>query len=91
MHGKKELEDMHKVNILKSMKVVAMTMNGASLNADLLGSIKPAIVIVEEAAEILEPQILAVLGNWAEHLILIGDHKQLGPQVEIIKRLLNIT
>ena len=82
---KKELDDRHKAEILKSMKVVGMTITGASINADLLAAMKPSIVIVEEAAEVLEPQILAALGNWVEHLIMIGDHKQLRPQVENYK------
>ncbi len=29
----------------------------------------------------LEPQLLACLGPWVERLIMIGDHKQLRPQV----------
>jgi len=37
---------------------------------------------VEEAAEILEPSILAAITPKTERLILIGDHKQLRPAVE---------
>ena len=47
------------------------------------------MIIVEEAAEVLEPQLMAVLGDWVQHLILIGDHKQLPPSVachELTKR-----
>lgn len=44
--------------------------------------LSPAIVLVEEAAEILEPQVLASLNSNLKHLILIGDHQQLRPQVE---------
>ena len=40
------------------------------------------MVIVEEAAEILEPSLLAALNPSVKHLILIGDHKQLPPQVD---------
>ncbi|ERL94131.1 hypothetical protein D910_11413 [Dendroctonus ponderosae] len=37
------------------------------------------IVIVEEAAEVLEAHIVASLTNNCQHLILIGDHLQLKP------------
>lgn len=46
---------------------------------------KPEVILVEEAAEVLEPQLVALMGNWAKHLIMIGDHKQLRPAVENYK------
>ena len=79
---KKELDEQHKIEIVRSMKVVGMTITGASINASLLAAVRPAIVLVEEAAEVLEPQIIATLGGWVQQLIMIGDHKQLRPQVE---------
>ena len=39
-------------------------------------------MICEEAAEVLEPQIVACLSKSVEHLILIGDHLQLRPKVQ---------
>ena len=78
---KKDLNDQHKLDVLKSMNIIGMTITGASINAELLAALKPAIVIIEEAAEVLEAQILATLGDWVEHLIMIGDHKQLRPSV----------
>ena len=42
-----------------------MTITGASINAKLLSLIKPEVVIVEEAGEVLEPQILAAA--WPSH------------------------
>ena len=62
--------------------MIGMTITGASICQRLLSQIKPAIVMVEEAAEVLEPQLIAVLGKWVQHLILIGDHNQLPPPVE---------
>lgn len=35
---------------------------------------------MEEAAEVLESEIVTVLTGHTEHLILIGDHKQLRPK-----------
>ena len=46
-----------------------------------LADIKPSVVIVEEAAEILEGQLVAVIPPSVQHLIMIGDHKQLKPMV----------
>ena len=37
---------------------------------------EPRIVIVEEAAEVLEAHTLATLSKACQHLILIGDHQQ---------------
>ena len=78
---KKKLSDQHKLDVLRSMKIVGMTITGASINAELLAALKPAVVIIEEAAEVLEAKILATFGDWVEHLIMIGDHKQLRPSV----------
>ena len=41
------------------------------------------IVVVEEAAEVLEAHILAGLVPQTEQLILIGDHKQLRPKIQV--------
>ena len=37
------------------------------------------IVIVEEAAEVLEAHIVTSMPETTQHLILIGDHQQLKP------------
>ena len=79
---KEELEMNKKVEMLSQKKIIGVTITGASINHDLLHHIGPSIVIVEEAAEILEPSLLAALTPAIEHLILIGDHKQLKPQVD---------
>ena len=79
---RKELEITNKVEMLSQKKIIGVTITGASINHDLIHHIGPSVVIVEEAAEILEPSLLAALTPSIEHLILIGDHKQLGPQVD---------
>jgi len=81
-HTKQELEDQQKVNILQRMKIVGMTVTGANIWRNLIAQIKPEVILVEEAAEVLEPQLVALMGNWVKHLIMIGDHKQLRPSVE---------
>ena len=79
---KEELEMTGKVEMLSKKKIIGMTITGASINHDLIHRVRPSVVIVEEAAEILEPSLLAALTPSLEHLILIGDHKQLRPQVD---------
>ena len=44
--------------------------------------IKPSVMIVEEAAEILEGQLVAAIPPSVQHLIMIGDHQQLKPVVQ---------
>ena len=80
--SKEELEDQQKVNILQRMKVVGMTVTGANIHQSLIAQIRPEVILVEEAAEVLEPQLVALMGDWVKHLIMIGDHKQLRPAVE---------
>lgn len=79
---KEELEDQQKVNILQRMKIVGMTVTGANIHRDLIAQIRPEVILVEEAAEVLEPQLVALMGDWVKHLIMIGHHKQLRPAVE---------
>jgi hypothetical protein len=60
------------------------------MNQDVLAAVSPSIILVEECGEILEPQLMAVLSPSVEHLILVGDHKQLRPSVnsyELVKKL----
>ena len=77
-----ELENQHKIAIMTEKKVVGMIITGASIHNEFLGQLRPAIMIVEEAAEVQESQLIAALGDWTEYLIMIGDHKQLRPKVE---------
>uniref|UniRef100_A0AC34F2L1 NF-X1-type domain-containing protein n=1 Tax=Panagrolaimus sp. ES5 TaxID=591445 RepID=A0AC34F2L1_9BILA len=65
--------------IMKNAKVVGMTTTCAAKFQSTLRSIKPRIVIAEEAAEVFEAHIVTSLTEACEHLILIGDHKQLRP------------
>lgn len=43
----------------------------------------PKIVVMEEAAEVLDPLALSVLVPSVQHLILLGDHQQLAPRVNV--------
>ncbi|EDO34755.1 predicted protein, partial [Nematostella vectensis] len=80
-----EMSEAQVFEVLQSKKIVGVTITGASINHDLLQLLGPSVVIVEEAAEILEPSLLAALTPQLQHLILIGDHQQLRPNVDTYK------
>jgi len=79
----KELNSTRTMAVLRNAKVIGMTTTAAAKNVDLLRSLKPKIVIVEEAAEVLEAHIITSLTKDTEHLILIGDHQQLRPSTAV--------
>ena len=62
--------------------VVGMTTTGAAMHQDIIHILKPKIVIIEEAAEVLESHIVSTLSAATQHLILIGDHQQLRPKCD---------
>ncbi|XP_069077151.1 NFX1-type zinc finger-containing protein 1-like [Pleurodeles waltl] len=66
--------------ILENAQVIGLTTTGAAKYRSLLQKIKPKIVVVEEAAEVLEAHVLTTLNTSCQHLIMIGDHKQLRPK-----------
>ena len=65
---------------LENAHIVGMTTTGTAKYQHILHMIKPKIVIVEEAAELMESHIVSSLNAGTQHLILIGDHKQLRPK-----------
>nr|XP_022295270.1 NFX1-type zinc finger-containing protein 1-like [Crassostrea virginica] len=77
--GYREVLDAEEVEIMGGADVLGMTTTGAAKYRNILQSIKPKIIIVEEAAEVLESHIVTTINSNCQHLILIGDHKQLRP------------
>ena len=69
------------LNVLRKAKIIGMTTTGAAIRQQLLNELKAPVVFVEEAAEVLESNLLATLTPHVKHLILIGDHMQLKPKV----------
>ena len=72
----KQQEDFY---VLDAVDLIGMTTTGAAKYQHIIQQIKPKIVIVEEAAEVLESYIVSSLNAATQQLILIGDHKQLRP------------
>jgi hypothetical protein len=77
-----ELTAQRDAKIVSRKKVIGMTITGASIYHRLIQEVAPSIVLVEEAAEVLEANLLAALTPVLQHLVLIGDHKQLRPKVD---------
>ncbi|KAG0361714.1 hypothetical protein BGZ54_008993, partial [Gamsiella multidivaricata] len=79
---KNEAYDEARRCILQNASVIGMTTSGAAKMQALISAVAPEIIICEEAGEVLESHILTALSPSTQHLILIGDHKQLRPQIE---------
>ncbi|XP_031682929.1 NFX1-type zinc finger-containing protein 1-like isoform X2 [Oncorhynchus kisutch] len=69
--------------VLKDAKVIGMTTTGAARCRKALQEVSPRLVIVEEAAEVLEAHTITTLSQACQHLILIGDHQQLRPSATV--------
>ncbi|CAK6952727.1 NFX1-type zinc finger-containing protein 1 [Scomber scombrus] len=69
--------------LLKEATVIGMTTTGAAKFRKTLQEVRPCLVIVEEAAEVLEAHTITTLSQACQHLILIGDHQQLRPSATV--------
>ena len=68
------------IHCLRKADIIGLTTTGAAKYNSLLSEIDAKIVVIEEAAEVLEAHTVASLNRKTQHLILIGDHKQLRPK-----------
>jgi len=76
------LHDREKEAVLKKARIIGCTTTGlAAQKAMIMGAVQPGIVVVEEAAELLETHVLTSMSQQTQHLVMIGDHKQLRPKV----------
>ncbi|KAH9515713.1 hypothetical protein Btru_011797 [Bulinus truncatus] len=64
----------------KRITIIGTTTTGAAKHKTLLDKVGCSVVIVEEAAEVLEAHVITALNVNCQHLILIGDHQQLRPK-----------
>lgn len=69
--------------LLKQQKIIGMTTTGLSKYRGLLASLQPKIVLIEEAAEILEAPVAVACLPSLQQLILVGDHLQLRPHCHV--------
>lgn len=73
------MERNEKRRLLKKASVICCTCNTAG--SPLFINSKFDAVIIDEAAQATEPQSLIPLQYGCKKLILVGDHKQLGPTI----------
>jgi helicase required for RNAi-mediated heterochromatin assembly 1 len=59
------------------IKVIGCTTTGLSKYRSLLSAVEPRTLLIEEAAETLEGNVIGGLMDSIQHLILVGDHQQL--------------
>ncbi|KGQ06692.1 NFX1-type zinc finger-containing protein 1 [Beauveria bassiana D1-5] len=67
--------------VLQEADVIGITTTGLAKRISTLQRLKCKVVICEEAGEVMEPHILSALLPTVEHIIQIGDHEQLRPQI----------
>ncbi|KAM0549904.1 hypothetical protein ACHAPJ_009151 [Fusarium lateritium] len=67
--------------VLAQAHVIGITITTAARSINLLKSVSPKVMICEEAAEVMEAHLISTLVPGIEHLIQIGDHRQLRPQI----------
>lgn len=67
--------------ILEDADVIGVTTTGLAKNIAMLRYVKAKVVVCEEAGEVMEPHMLSTLLPSVQHLIQIGDHQQLRPQI----------
>ena len=77
-----EGERLKDYEVLRQARIIGSTTSACAKHAEVLESVQPGIIVVEEAAEILEAQVLACLHPLVRQLIMIGDHQQLQPAIE---------
>ena len=70
-------------DVIRRAAVVGMTTSGAARYHSMLQRVAPKIVVIEEAAEVMEAHIITALSYNTKHTILIGDHKQLRPKAAV--------
>ncbi|KAI9558322.1 hypothetical protein GHT06_015075 [Daphnia sinensis] len=79
----KDVRTLESAEICQNADIVGLTTTGAAKQRALLNHLKPKIVIVEEAAEVLEAHVVCALSASCQQLVLIGDHQQLRPPVTV--------
>lgn len=58
---------------LRGARVIGCTTTGAAIHGAILAEAGCGVVLVEEAAEVLEAHVLAALDDSTKHLIMIGE------------------
>jgi hypothetical protein len=68
---KHEFNILYDAQIIKQKQIVAMTTTGCAKYAGILEQLNFEVIIIEEAAEVLEPHILSLLTKNTKRLIML--------------------
>lgn len=71
-----------KLQVLADAKVIGCTSTGFAKYRPMIYALKPRIVMVEEAGECLEANMMNMFLPSLQHLVLVGDHQQLRPRAQ---------
>lgn len=71
-----QLEPVALSQYLSTTRCVVATVASMNMNLAVLDSIKPSTVIIDEASQVLEPNVISIVAR-AQRLIMIGDECQL--------------
>ena len=69
-----EMQRLHegqRLAVLRGARVIGCTTTGAAMQKELLADVGPAVVMVEEAGELLEAHVLTSLSPRTQHLIMV--------------------
>ncbi|MCJ1464386.1 hypothetical protein MMC07_002999 [Pseudocyphellaria aurata] len=80
-HQLRDIYDEVDRRVLETADVIGVTTSGLARRISVLRHVNAKVVICEEAGEVLEAHLLSALIPSVEHLIQIGDHQQLRPQI----------
>jgi len=75
----RDIETSIKENVFRNTDVICATCIGAG--HDVLKGRKFPIVVIDESTQATEPSSLCAIVKGCQHLIMLGDHKQLPPTV----------
>ncbi|KAK1223907.1 hypothetical protein PQX77_013213 [Marasmius sp. AFHP31] len=67
--------------VISNKRIIGCTTTAAAKYNRQIQEACPAVLLVEEAGEILESHIITAMNPKTDQLVLIGDHKQLRPKV----------
>ncbi|KAF4949111.1 hypothetical protein FGADI_9115 [Fusarium gaditjirri] len=73
------------VRVIKDehIEIVGCTTTGLSKYRGMIAALKPHILMIEEAAETREANISSALYPSLDQVVLVGDHQQLVPSVDV--------
>ncbi|KAJ5169071.1 uncharacterized protein N7482_004665 [Penicillium canariense] len=77
-----KIRDEIDLRCLRSADIIGVTTTGLARNLNMLQRLRSKVLLCEEAGEVLEAHMLTSLLPSVEHVILIGDHQQLRPQIQ---------